>query len=121
VESSPAAPAPKLHAEIFDSPVRRPRVPGVSVLTPAKGGRDATLLKGLGGGKGGAGAGIWDSDSDEDGLEAGMSPPKTMQFHVPQGRLLKTPGKSMVFPVILFQGRLIVFCLCSERSVKADS
>lgn len=50
-----------------------------------------------------------------------MSPPKTMQFHVPQGRLLKTPGESMVFPVILFQGRLIVFCLCSERSVKADS
>jgi len=90
-------------------------------LTPAKGGRDATLLKGLGGGKGGAGAGIWDSDSDDDGLEAGMSPPKTMQFHVPQGRLLKTPGESMVFPVVLFQGRLIVFCLCSERSVKADS
>lgn len=90
-------------------------------MTPAKGSRDATLPKGLGGGKGGVGAGIWDSDSDEDGLEAGMSPPKTMQFHVPQGRLLKTPGGFIVFAVTFLKSRLIVFCLCSERSVKADS
>ena len=32
--SSPPAPAPTLHAEIFDSPLRRPRVPGVSIFTP---------------------------------------------------------------------------------------
>ena len=39
-------------------------------------------------------AGIWDSDSDDDdeGLPEGMSPPKTMQFHIPQSKLLKTPG-----------------------------
>ena len=95
---------PELHAEIFDSPVRRAKVPGISVLTPAKGGKGATSLKGFGedkrgGGKGnrGAGAEIWDSDSDEDGLEGGMSPPKTMQFHVPQGRLLRTPGELLIF------------------------
>ena len=100
VDSSPAVPAPKLHAEIFDSPVILPRVPGFSFLTPAKGGKDATLLKGPGGkkggglkGKGALGAGIWDSDSDEDEVDVGMSPPKTMQFHVPQGRLLRTPGE----------------------------
>ncbi len=105
MDSSPAVPAPKLHAEIFDSPVRRPRVPGVSVLTPAKGGRDGSLLKGAGmeregegRGTAGARAGIWDSDSDDDGMDAGMSPPKTMQFHVPQGRLLRTPGESGYLP-----------------------
>lgn len=37
----------------------------------------------------------WDSDEDEGG-DIGMSPPKTMQFHVPQGRLMRTPG--MCFP-----------------------
>ena len=37
--------------------------------------------------------GVWDSDSDDDGgLEEGMSPPKTMQFHIPRERLLRTPG-----------------------------
>ena len=35
---------------------------------------------------------IWDSDSDDEhGMEE-MSPPKTMQFHIPQSRLLRTPG-----------------------------
>ena len=38
----------------------------------------------------------WDSESDEggegeDGM-MGFSPPKTMQFHIPQGRLMRTPG-----------------------------
>lgn len=32
-----------------------------------------------------------DSDSDDDGFA--MSPPKTMQFHVPQSRLLQTPAR----------------------------
>lgn len=34
-----------------------------------------------------------DSDSDEDDDLGGMSPPKTMQFHVPQSRLLQTPAR----------------------------
>lgn len=53
--------------------------------------------------RGGGGRGIaqqqdvgWDSESDEggDGEDGGMgfSPPKTMQFHIPQGRLMRTPG-----------------------------
>lgn len=39
---------------------------------------------------------IWDSDSDDDDggdMGFGMSPPKTMQFHVPQPRLLRTPAR----------------------------
>jgi len=88
--SSPPVPAPELHSEIFSSPQRRPpRTPGVSVLTPA--GKRANDLP-----KNTTKTGVWDSDSDsdedEDGFLEGMSPPKTMQFHVPQSRLLQTPG-----------------------------
>ncbi|KAK4906702.1 hypothetical protein LTR28_000564, partial [Elasticomyces elasticus] len=37
---------------------------------------------------------LWgDSDSDEDTADLGVSPPKTMQFHVPQSRLLQTPAR----------------------------
>lgn len=74
------------------------------MLTPARGKsrdqKDAVELdNGLetGGaaefGKGKA-RGLWDSDSDEEGEDGmgGMSPPKTMQFHVPRERLLRTPG-----------------------------
>ncbi|KAI9762063.1 MAG: Rho-type gtpase-activating protein [Chaenotheca gracillima] len=108
--SSPAAPAPQLHSEIFSSPVRNqrqrnipssagPRTPGVSVFdSPARGegvrsertgnvtGRTATGHRG----------GVWDSDSEDDtdmGFPAGMSPPKTMQFAVPTSRLLRTPAR----------------------------
>jgi DASH complex subunit ASK1 len=35
----------------------------------------------------------FDDDSDEDDDLAEMSPPKTMQFHVPQSRLLQTPAR----------------------------
>lgn len=108
LSSSPAMPeAPQLHAEIFSSPVRKPRTPGVSVLTPARTnaarsgaaqrftGADARAAAAA------AAAGIWDSDDDDDfddddddgGLPFGQSPPKTMQFHIPQSRLLKTPGE----------------------------
>lgn len=103
--SSPEIEVPKLHSEIFSSPIKeedeesRPRQrrlskpsrapkPGISVLTPAK--HNAPRPKKSGG---------WDSeedfdDGDEDEVTAlfGDSPPKTMQFHVPQSRLLKTPG-----------------------------
>ncbi|KAI4229094.1 MAG: hypothetical protein L6R36_001156 [Xanthoria steineri] len=102
LDSSPAIPAPELHSEIFGTPARRTRVPGVSVLTPARGKRTP--------GQKGAGKGyeegkapnersqkeIWassDSDDDEDDMEGGMSPPKTMQFHIPQSRLLRTPAR----------------------------
>jgi len=94
LDSSPLAP-PELHAEVFDSPVRRDltakqqRTPGVSVLTPGQKRNTAPQQT----------PGIWDSDDDDyeideaTGMPYGASPPKTMQFHVPQSRLLQTPGK----------------------------
>lgn len=96
--SSPPVAAPQLHAEIFDSPIRKqysrlnaPRTPGISVQTPAKGRAKESFVK----------QPIkdeisWESDSDEDAegvyKELGMSPPKTIQFSLPQSRLLQTPG-----------------------------
>ncbi|KAL0264394.1 DASH complex subunit ask1 [Diplodia seriata] len=96
--SSPEAPAPQLRADIF-SPVKTPRTPGVSVYqqqrqTPGKsgGGELGTASKFTGGG-GAKSAGdfiTWDSDSEG---ETEFSPPKTMQFHVPQSRLMQTPAR----------------------------
>lgn len=96
--SSPEPEAPQLHSEIFSSPIkgvnatpgtnRKRRTssnkmrgtpkPGISVLTPAK--------------KPGASRALWDSDDDLDDDDLGPSPPKTMQFHIPQSRLMQTPG-----------------------------
>ncbi|KAL4950821.1 DASH complex subunit Ask1-domain-containing protein [Aspergillus filifer] len=96
--SSPEPEAPQLNSELFSSPLKprtpgtgrkpsRPRgppKPGTSVLTPARGG-------------GGFGKrSEWDSDDDDqfnDDDNLGYSPPKTMQFHIPQSRLMKTPAK----------------------------
>lgn len=95
--SSPPAAAPQLRAEIFSSPVKlqynrpnAPRTPGISLQTPAVGkSRDVTKLPKKD-------EITWESDSDEDpeGVyrELGMSPPKTIQFSMPQSRLLQTPG-----------------------------
>ncbi|KAH7314042.1 DASH complex subunit Ask1-domain-containing protein [Rhexocercosporidium sp. MPI-PUGE-AT-0058] len=100
--SSPPEAAPQLHAEIFSSPVRQqygrpnaPRTPGISVQTPAKGKAKNPSLR-----KAPKKEEIsWESDSDEDAegvyREMGMSPPKTIQFSLPQSRLLQTPGKSI--------------------------
>ena len=105
-DSSPLLPAPQLHSEIFDSPARGRRpVPGVSVLTPAKAktkpkpeptaddepnqASQANPSARIHTNR------IFDSDSDSDSeadFLAGMSPPKTVQFHVPQSKLLRTPG-----------------------------
>lgn len=77
--SPPSSPAPQLRADIF-SPMKTPRTPGVSVQTPAKGktpmsmGRDQDFV----------------DYSDDDELD--FSPPKTIQFHIPQTKLLQTPG-----------------------------
>lgn len=111
LSSSPEVAPPQLHTELF-SPVKQrgPRTPGVSVLAPGrtKEGRPS-LPRGAGIGtstsgkqdpiqtpqarrSGGGGAWDFDSDDEDTDLQFG-SPPKTMQFHVPQNRLLKTPGK----------------------------
>ncbi|CAI6233426.1 unnamed protein product [Periconia digitata] len=78
-ESSPAP--PQLRADLF-SPLKTPRTPGVSVQTPGKGKHLFSVTK--------TGANIFDdTDSEEDDL----SPPKTIQFHIPQSKLLQTPAQ----------------------------
>ena len=63
----------------------------------------ANIAKGTnrGGKSPGAGQGVrnynktaaaWQSDSDDEDVMAGISPPKTIQFSMPQSKLLQTPG-----------------------------
>ena len=89
MSSSPVAP-PELHPEVFASLGRKTRIPGVSVLTPARSKAQPSAIP-----IPSRTPGIWDSDEDDldDDLTFGHSPPKTIQFHVPQNRLLKTPAK----------------------------
>lgn len=75
--SPPSSPAPQLRADLF-SPIKTPRTPGVSVQAPF------SVTK--------TGA-MFDSESDEEGDGLGFSPPKTIQFHIPQSKLLQTPGR----------------------------
>ena len=95
LSSSPEIAPPQLHAEIFNSPQRKARIPGVSVLTPARGraNQNNPILT-PGAEPSGNRPASYDSDEDlEDSDIPFGSPPKTMQFHVPQSRLMKTPGK----------------------------
>lgn len=106
--SSPAIAAPELRSDLF-SPVRPaiggPRTPGISILTPAArraGGPAPTTSTGrqlfspqdktYNSTKDRTSHIFSDEDDTEDGL-MGMSPPKTMQFHVPQRRLMQTPAR----------------------------
>ncbi len=85
---------PQLRAELFSSPERAaPRTPGVGVRAGATPGARSGYTGLRGDGRTGR-SGMWDSDSDDE-LEGGdaFSPPKTLQFHVPQSRLLQTPGE----------------------------
>ncbi|KAL8643707.1 MAG: hypothetical protein Q9210_007586, partial [Variospora velana] len=95
LDSSPAVPAPQLHSEIFGTPARRTKVPGVSVLTPARGKRTPSQKRrARTTGEGNEETrDVWNSDSDDEEDGPGMSPPKTIQFHVPQSRLLRTPAR----------------------------
>lgn len=96
LDSSPAIAAPELHAEIFDTPARKSRVPGVSVLTPAGARKNNATADTEAKSRGKEQANLWDSDEEDEDVDGGMgiSPPKTMQFHVPQGRFIRTPGMS---------------------------
>ncbi|KAI9868806.1 MAG: DASH complex subunit ask1 [Trichoglossum hirsutum] len=93
LDSSPEA--PQLHSEIFSSPIRPtprnhrregrggPRTPMMAQKQEERyqSRRDEIT---------------WESDGEEDddsGLPLGMSPPKTLQFAVPQSRLLQTPAR----------------------------
>ncbi|KAM3423878.1 hypothetical protein BST61_g1274 [Cercospora zeina] len=106
-QSSPEFSAPQLRSELFSPAKAAPRTPGVSVLTPAPrktghplpttstgkqlfsaqdkayiASKDCTRASHM----------FEDSDEDED-FFAEISPPKTMQFHVPQSRLVQTPAR----------------------------
>ncbi|KAH8698410.1 DASH complex subunit Ask1-domain-containing protein [Talaromyces proteolyticus] len=112
--SSPELEAPKLHDEIFSSPMkglstpgsatnranqRRRRQstekktpkPGISVLTPAAKRIPRSGKSGWESDEVDINEGFDDDDDDTDAF--GISPPKTMQFHIPHSRLLKTPAK----------------------------
>ena len=112
IDSSPLEEAPQLRQEFFGSPAKAKRVPGVSVLTPAKSTarRDQEGEGARSKGK----AAVWDSDSDDEDLPEGMSPPKTMQFHIPQSKLLKTPG--MCFLLVRVLVPVVNFSLAREAS-----
>jgi DASH complex subunit ASK1 len=106
--SSPPAAAPQLRSDIFSSPIRQehsrptaPRTPGISVQKLDMGKGKEVYVK-----KQEKDEITWESDSDEDAegvyRELGMSPPKTIQFNLPQSRLLQTPGKIHIVHIPLF-------------------
>jgi DASH complex subunit ASK1 len=118
--SSPEMAPPQLRSAAFMSPAKgllyrgkmaaaaaaaAPRTPGVSVQTPATGRKtrdvfaSAAGAAGAGGGRQGTTSRYdfedeitWESEGEEFG---GLSPPKTIQFALPPGRLLQTPGMLM--------------------------
>lgn len=83
--SPPSSPAPQLRADIF-SPMKTPRTPGVSVQTPAKGRHPMSINR--------TGGTVFDDSDEEEEYDNDFSPPKTIQFHIPQSKLLQTPGGS---------------------------
>lgn len=106
-QSSPAMAAPQLRSDLF-SPAKglgAPRTPGVSVLTPAKKTGHAAPTTSTGRQlfspqdkaysttKDRTSNIFSDDESDDDDGFGDMSPPKTMQFHVPQSRLMQTPAR----------------------------
>jgi len=105
-DSSPAIAAPQLRSDLF-SPVKGPRTPGISVLTPARGKTAAYQAPTTSTGRRlfspddkayastnrTRASNIFSDEESDDDDELDMSPPKTMQFHVPQSRLMQTPAR----------------------------
>lgn len=95
--SSPLEAVPQLHTDIFCSPSRplfkmnRISTPFDGDFTPAKG-----TLKNVSSSLSLKEEITWESDGSVDPEdvynELGMSPPKTIQFNLPQTKLLQTPG-----------------------------
>lgn len=110
--SSPEISAPQLRSELF-SPAKtrppqqsyqyqpQPLTPGVSVLTPAKPNSHAAATRITSTGRPlssppsarNRASRLFAADSSDEDDSFVMSPPKTMQFHVPQSRLLQTPAR----------------------------
>jgi DASH complex subunit ASK1 len=101
--SPPSSPAPQLRADIF-SPMKTPRTPGISVQTPAKGKQPMSIHR--------TGGTIFD-DSDEEEDDVDFSPPKTIQFHIPQSKLMQTPGKIFTCSWL---GRMLTYRTAREAS-----
>jgi len=108
LDSSPAAPPPQLRSDLFSPapasarkrvvPAPIPRTPGISVqqtpgqIPPSTGGNPFSADRTRQSNLTTRTPALWDSDSDDDDA-FGMSPPKTMQFAIPQSRLLQTPAR----------------------------
>lgn len=108
-DSSPiTSPAPQLRANMF-SPVKTPRTPGVSVQTPGKGKQRFSVTR--------TKAGIFDSDSEDDD-DLGFSPPKTVQFQIPQSKLYQTPGESNIRALLCFCADVLAAREASRRIVE---
>lgn len=94
--SSPEMAAPQLRSDLFSpgpSAAGRhaaPRTPGISVQTPGRATTTSTGRSLYDSNTKDVTRTLWESDSDE---ELGLSPPKTMQFHIPQSRLMQTPAR----------------------------
>ncbi|KAI1339497.1 Spc98 family-domain-containing protein [Xylariaceae sp. FL0016] len=102
--SSPEMAVPKLRSDLYMSPVRLrrksggggPRTPGVSVQTPATSKKRDIFAEAKDKGKGleeRRNEYDWDSDDDDTDAFGGMSPPKTIQFAMPQSKLMQTPAR----------------------------
>ena len=105
-QSSPATAAPQLRSDLF-SPAKTaaaPRTPGIAILTPARKAGPATSTgrqlfspqdKAYSAAKDRTSHIFFEIDDDDDSDDGlgDMSPPKTMQFHVPQSRLVQTPAR----------------------------
>ena len=122
LSSSPAMAPPELHGEIFSSPPRKPRTPGVSVLTPARHRENQNQPVLTPGAKPAARNAYHsdDDDLDDSDLQFDASPPKTMHFHIPQSRLLKTPGTSLHRP-LPFLFPIPTQCSCSFRNLRDNA
>lgn len=122
-QSSPAMAAPELRSDLFSpakpsyAKPNGPRTPGISILTPAArrtaSGKPPTTSTGRQlfspqdkaytsaaarprdptNNANSIFSSPFASDEDDEDDAFGMSPPKTMQFHVPQSRLMQTPAR----------------------------
>jgi DASH complex subunit ASK1 len=96
--SSPEMAAPQLRSDLFSpqksprKPLQAPHTPGISVQTPARDLMTSTGRALFTDTKDRTTRTLWDQESDSDD-DFSISPPKTMQFHIPQSRLMQTPAR----------------------------
>lgn len=105
-QSSPAMAAPQLRSDLFSPAKPALRTPGISILTPARtktgpapttstgrqlfSPQDKTYSTAK---STRTSRTLFSESEDEDDSLGDISPPKTMQFYVPQSRLMQTPAR----------------------------